>query len=114
MKLNHLEVGEFCVKKNITTKTQFYADAMQRKDASEYDLALYVMNNPEKRIAETIARAEGGPKISKNQDSLLTDAMNGTCMWFERAAEVLSLNNIELATFAKAMYNCLSEGRCKH
>ena len=54
MKLNHLEVGEFCVKKNITSKTQLYAEAMKRKDAGECDLALYVMNNPKKRIAETI------------------------------------------------------------
>ena len=39
------------------------------------------------------------------------------CMWFEllvRAVEVLSLNNIELATFAKAIYDCLNEGRRQH
>ena len=30
---------------------------MKRKGAGECDLVLYVMNNPEKRIAETIAKA---------------------------------------------------------
>ena len=84
------------------------------------------MNYPENRIAETIAKAweltnaqMEVEESAKTRIPRLADAMNGTCvepvcMWFERAAEVLSLNNFELATFAKAMYNRLNEGRRKH
>lgn len=55
MKPNHLEVGEFSVKKNITSKTKLYAETMKWTDDGDCALALFVMNNAEKRIAETIA-----------------------------------------------------------
>ena len=57
MKLNHLDVGEFVIKNNISTTTQLYAAANWRKTDGENDLALYIMEKGKLRVMETIMKA---------------------------------------------------------
>ena len=125
MKLNHLEVGEFCLKNNITNKTELFAEANKRKHDGEHDLALYVFSNPEVRIEETIAKAwkmqraeESVADMRKDRLQRLREAQEGrctsdTCTWYDRAVEVLRLNNIDIGVYAKALFDCLVEGRRK-
>jgi hypothetical protein len=125
MRLNHLEVADFCIKNSISSKTELFAEAHKRKEDGEYDLALYVMNNTEARVAETISKAwkvqnavASVNDMKKDRLERLRDAKgescpSSTCSWFDRAVEVLTLNHIDVSTYAKAVYKCLVEGRRK-
>ena len=125
MKLNNLQVGLHCVGKNISTVKQLYAEASQRQKEGEYDLALFLMNNSEAKLAEMIYKAwmlHNAEKIisdeSKSRMERLAEAFEGKCVaenctWLASAKEVLALNNIPVKDFANAIYDCLHYGRQK-
>ena len=57
-------------------------------------------------------------RADKDRRERLAEAMDGTCetelwAWYERVVECLTMNKIEMVTYAKAVYDCLYEGQVK-
>lgn len=124
-KLANIDVADFVIKKNISTKVELYAEANKRKEEGECDLAIFLFSKSDKIIAELIQKAwlmKNAQKIlsesSKTRMERLEDAYNGECVingckWIECALEVLMLNKIEVKVFASSMLDAMRFGRQK-
>ena len=124
-KLKDIDVGDYVVKNNITTKTQLYAEASRRKEEGECDLQIYIYTHTEKHLLELIKKAwelsEAEEKLTDNsltRMARMESAANGDCVsddceWLKRAEEVLSKNKIERADFSGKMKLAMERGRRK-
>lgn len=125
-RLSNLEVADFIVAKNITTAEHLFAKADARKQEGESDLASFLFSRTQKSIDELIRKSwmlkQASSEIQQDEITRIGKVRNaaaGACVdgcngsWLDCAVEVLSLNGIEVASFASYIFDLLAQGRGK-
>lgn len=124
-KIEAIDVADFIIKQNISTKTQLYAEANKRKEEGECDLAIYIFKRSEKYLSELISKAwsmhNAQRQLSDNAKTRLDrleEAANGECVtaectWLDSALELLQLNKINRVVFQQALASAMTRGRRK-
>ena len=124
-KLQNIDVADFVIKQNISTKMQLYAEANKRKIEGECDLAVYLFSRSEKYLAELIRKAwmlhgaekqlteDGKTPLVRMEEALNGDFVVEGCEWMKCALEILTWNKIKRSDFSSAMSNAMRRGRQK-
>lgn len=124
-KVANIDVADFIIKKGIKSTTELYAEANQRKEDGECDLALFIYARSEKFIGELISKAwkmerakgtltdNGKSRMSRIEDALAVPCSND-CTWLNAATEIMQLNGIDIAEFRGAVAGAIRNGRKKY
>ncbi len=124
-KLSNIDIADYVIRNNISSKTELYAAANKRKIDGECDMAIFLFSRSEKYILELIHKAwllHGAEKIISEdaktrmvrmEDALAEECAETDCKWLEMALQVLELNKIKREDFKLAMFNAIRFGRQK-
>ena len=121
------EESDFCIEKNIKTRTQLLSVGAEQKRHGKLNLASFVLNHSKKVICEIIETVWEMKHADRDLANLNRDRMSVIydtttqmytpgCedgLWLSSAIELLNKNEIQAKAFAAALRTLLSKGRGK-